>query len=246
MMYSQCVQRWSKGETKELLNMFYPKFTYTSNKIENKETRLRDVEAIFKREKVTDFKGNKKTISEIINHRDLCNNILKLSEVNGSKLSLNLIKTFHQGLIKDCFTDGLLEKGEKQGEIKRDDYVIGIGPLDVERTLEFLVDEINDVQINDNNALKVVSYFICEFSSIDPLAEYNGRVGRMLLNYLLIGNNFPPIIFFGNDIEEYYLALEHFNETQKIDKMVKFLDDQSYKTWVKNYNLKVKDLKDFL
>jgi hypothetical protein len=39
---------------------------------------------------------------------------------------------------------------------------------------------------------------------------------------------------------------EYFNANQEISKMVKFLDDQSYKTWIKNYNVKLKNLKDFL
>lgn len=66
------------------------------------------------------------------------------------------------------------------------------------------------------------------------------------MNYLLIGNNFPPIVLFGNDREQYYLALEYFNETQEISKMVNFLEDQAYKTWIKDYNVKLKNLKDFL
>ena len=70
-------------------------------------------------------------------------------------------------------------------------------------------------------------------------------MGRILINYLLIGNNLPPIIIFYNDCEEYHLALEYFNSKQEIDKMVKFLDEQAYKTWIKDYNVKLKTLKDF-
>lgn len=68
----------------------------------------------------------------------------------------------------------------------------------------------------------------------------------MLINYLFIGNNLPPIVIFYNDIEDYYLALEYFKQTQEISPMVKFLEEQEYKTWLKNYNLKLKSLKEFL
>ncbi|AGK95975.1 Fic family protein [Clostridium pasteurianum] len=251
MLYDEAVKVWRKGRTKDLLNRFFLKFTYSSNKIENNETRLRDVETVFRGEKVTDFTGNKKTIKEIENHKKLCENIIKLSEKNSSKLSIDLIKNFHYVLMKDCFTENLLKKGEKPGEFKKGDYIVGlhdvgVSPLEVEENLKSLIEEINDIQINENNALKVVSYFHCWFETIHPFADGNGRVGRMLLNYLLIGNNLPPIVLFENDREEYYLALEYFNETQEINKMVDFLDSQAYKTWVKDYNLKVKNLKDFL
>lgn len=251
MSYNEIVKIWREGNTKDLLSRFFLKFTYGSNKIENNETRLRDVETVFRGEKVLDFKGDKKTIIEIENHRDLCKNILQLSKENNSKLSIDLIKHFHYVLMNDCFTEKLLLKEEKPGEFKKGDYVVGlhdvgVGPLEVEENLESLIGEINDVGFNENNALKVVSYFHCWFESIHPFADGNGRVGRMLLNYLLIGNNLPPIVLFENDREEYYLALEYFNETQEIDKMVKFLNSQAYKTWAKDYNVKVKSLKNFL
>lgn len=251
MLYDEAVKVWRKGKTKDLLNRFFLKFTYSSNKIENNETRLRDVETVFRGEEVTGFTGDKKTIKEIENHKELCENIIKLGEENSSKLSIDLIKNFHYILMKDCFTENLLNKGERAGEFKKGDYIVGlhdvgVNPLEVEENLKSLIEEINDVQINDNNALKIVSYFHCWFETIHPFADGNGRVGRMLLNYLLIGNNLPPIVLFENDREEYYLVLEYFNETQEINKMVDFLDSEAYKTWVKDYNLKIKNLKDFL
>jgi hypothetical protein len=43
MLYMQSIEVWRKEEIVELLNKFFPKFTYNSNKIGNK------VEAVFKR-----------------------------------------------------------------------------------------------------------------------------------------------------------------------------------------------------
>ncbi|OAA87784.1 Fic family protein [Clostridium ljungdahlii] len=251
MFYNEAIKVWRKGKTKTMLNRFFVKFTYSSNKIANNETRLRDVETVFKGEKVTTFEVNKKTIKEIENHRDFCNNILHLAEENNRKLSIELIKNVHYSLMKDCFTEELLYKGEKPGEFKKDDYIVNltnadVSSLKIEKNLNLLIRAINDVDINKSNVLKIVGYFICSFQVIHPFANGNGRVGRVLLNYLLIGNNLPPIIIFEIDKEEYYLALEYFNNRKNISKMVDFLDEQAYKTWVKNYNIKKKNLKDFL
>ncbi len=251
MLYHEVVKAFREREEKDLLDRFFLKFTYSSNRIENNETRLRDVETVFKGEKVITFKGNKKTITEIENHKKLCQSILQLCKENNTKLSILLIKQFHYVLMKGCFTEELLLKGEKPGEFKKGDYVIGlydvgVEALDVEENLISLIQEINNVEITETNALKVVSYFHCWFEAIHPFADGNGRIGRVLINYLLIANNLPPIVLFENDCEEYYLALEYFNSKQEINKMVKFLNEQAYKTWVKNYNVKLKSLKDFL
>ncbi|KAA8667984.1 Fic family protein [Clostridium sp. MT-14] len=251
MSYKDCIKIWRKGISEDLLDRFFLKFTYASNKIENNETRLRDVETIFKGEKVTDFKGDKKTLVEIENHRELCKNILELSKKYNSKLSIDLIKKVHYSLMKDCFSEKLLGKGEKPGEFKKGDYIVGlhdvgVAPEEVEENLDSLIKEINEVKIDEDNALVVVGYFHCWFETIHPFADGNGRTGRMLVNYLLMGNDFPPVVLFESDREEYYLALEYFNETQEISKMVNFLEDEAYKTWIKDYNVKLKDLKDFL
>lgn len=251
MLYNEAIIVWKQGNIEDLLSKFFLKFTYGSNKIENNETRLRDVETVFRGEKVLNFKGNQQTIKEIENHKELCEKILHLAKENNSKLSVDLIKYFHFTLMKNCFTEKLLSKGEQPGEFKKGDYVVGlhdvgVSPSEVEENLNPLIEEINEVQINENNALKVVSYFHCWFESIHPFADGNGRVGRMLINYLLLGNGLPPIALFEGDREEYYLALEYFNETQEIGKMVNFLDNQAYKTWTKDYNKKTKSLKNFL
>jgi len=251
MLYKECIEMWRKGLNQKLIDRFFIKFTYSSNKIENSETRLVDVEKVFKGEKINDFKGSKETIKEIENHKEFCNNILRACKDSDSKLSLDLIKHFHKAIMKGCFKEELLRKGEIPGEFKKGDYVVGVhdvgvSPEDVEENLISLIDEVNEVEITPKNALKIVSFFHCWCMSIHPFADGNGRVGRILLNYLLMGNNLPPIIVFEADKREYYLALEDFNETQEISEMVKFLEGQAYKTWIKDYNVKLKNLKEFL
>lgn len=60
MSYKDCITIWRKGISEELLDRFFLKFTYSSNKIENNETRLRDVETIFKGKKLQVLKEIRK------------------------------------------------------------------------------------------------------------------------------------------------------------------------------------------
>ncbi|NNU78166.1 Fic family protein [Clostridium estertheticum] len=250
MIYKDCIKIWEKGLNKDLTNKFFLNFTYCSNKIRNNETKLRDVEFIFKDKRATGFNGDQKTIKEIENHKEIFDNIFELSQENKSKLSINLIKELHYKLMKDCYSNELLSRGEKPGRFKKGDYVVGLhdeaSPLGVEEKLSSLLDEINSIVINEDNALEVVSNLYCYFVQIHPFADGNGLLGRLLINYILLGNNLTPVIIFYNNTDEYYLALDYFNKTRKIDKMIEFLEDEAYKTWIKDYNLKIKSLKEFL
>lgn len=237
MLYKEAIKVWRNEKVQELFNNnFYSKFTFNSNKIENVDTTWSDVESIFRGAETIVFKGNNTTIKEILNHKKVCNSMLDLIKEHKSKLSIELIKELHYDLANGCFSEELLLRGERPGEFKKSHYVVGIHdigakPSDVERNLSGIIDEVNEVEINANNALKVVSYFHNFVEMIHPFADFNGRLGRVLINYILIANNLPMIIVFEEDKEDYYSALEDFNETQEINEMVSLLEFWAYKTW---------------
>lgn len=241
MLYKDVVIKVRKEEKTDLLDKLFLKFTYCSLKIENKEIRFCDVEAIFKGEKVSGFKGDKKTIRAIENHRKLSNNLIQISKENNGKLTINLIKQFHYILMKDCFREELLLKGERPGELRKN-----VNSFELEKNLKLLLENINSIDFNEHNAIEGISYFNCKFENLQPFSYGNGIVVRMLMNYLLIANDLLPIVIYYNDKEEYYSAIEFFINRQEIDYMMKFLNDQAYKVWIKDYNVKLKGLKDFL
>lgn len=98
-----------------------------------------------------------------------------------------------------------------------------------------------DIEINEDNALQIISNYYCNSYFV-----LGGPIARMLFNYILISNNLPPIIIFYHDKQEHDLSIEHFREGKDISKMIEFLGNQAYKTWIKDYNVKIKSLKDYL
>ncbi|MDR3598714.1 hypothetical protein [Clostridium sp.] len=96
------------------------------------------------------------------------------------------------------------------------------------------------IEIKEDSALIVVSNFYCSFHNV-----LGGEVARILVNYILISNDLPPIIIFYNDKEKHDLLMEHFNnKTQDISCMLNFLENQAFRTWIKDYNVKIRSLKD--
>ena len=64
-----------------------------------------------------------------------------------------------------------------------------------------------------------------------PVADGNGRVGRTLLNYWLMINNYPPTIVYEEDRRAYYDALQDYDEQEDLTPLVQFLEAQTVKTW---------------
>ncbi|WPC42799.1 Fic family protein [Clostridium sp. JS66] len=183
-MYNEAIKIWREKNREDLLNKFLVKFIYCSNKIKNYEITFSCVEGIFNGEKIDSFKGNKKIIKEIESQKKLCENIFNLSK-GDVKLKLSI------GVIEQVY---YVITGNK---LERNLYV----------SIEKLVKDINSIEINDDNALEAVSYFVCYFQEI---SNCDGRVVRILLNYILVANHLPPINIFYMDKEKYYLAMDFF------------------------------------
>ena len=111
---------------------------------------------------------------------------------------------------------------------------VGVLPEEVPEEVNYICDELNDQKLTDSDkVLKAAAWFHCSFERIHAFADGNGRVGRTLLNYILMIHDLPPVIIFDEDKETYYMALEVFDHTDKIDGFVKFLKEQTIRTWTR-------------
>lgn len=233
------VRIWQKQPIRDIddidikLHNFRILFAFHSGKIENEQINYYDTREIFEHGRVSNYTGDVRTLFEQKNQKD-CYEELKLFIDNKEPLSLELIKKVHYELTKGTYDEGRFAKGERPGEFKKRDYVVGYldaGPTaeQVENDLKELVDEINGY--SGDEFLKVAAYFHAAFENIHPFADGNGRVGRTLMNYYLIINNYPPIVIFEEDRKEYYSALEAFDKEEDLEPLVSFLADQCVKTW---------------
>ena len=208
-------------------------FIYHSAKIENDRITYHDTREIFDHGGVTGYTGDVRSLFEIQNSVAAYYRMLDAFEKR-EPMSEGLICEL-QGLLTQGTYDTLrYQKGERPGVYKKNDYVTGVQevgalPEDVPEELSELASELEDIR--PEQALTAAAYFLAIFEKIPPFADGNGRTGRLLMNYLLLLLDHPPVIIHAEDRRAYYNALEQFDSDQKLDSLVDFLKSQTVKTW---------------
>jgi Fic family protein len=218
------------------LNNFRILFAYHSGRIENQAITFNDTREIFENGKVINYTGDPRAIFELGNQK-LCYEFLKRKIAQKEPLTARLVLETHNILTSGTYDERrYIERGERPGAFKKHDYVtrreeVGSMPEDVPRDIDELLTELLDIP--RDGLIKAAAYFHLRFEYIHPFADGNGRVGRALMNYLLIINNHPPIIVHDEDKAQYYAALEHYDRTEEIIPMCEFLAAQTIITWRK-------------
>ena len=62
------------------------------------------------------------------------------------------------------------------------------------------------------------------FETIHPFLDGNGRIGRVLNNYLLIREGFPPLIVRNKEKERYYSALRSSDDSRNCKPMIRIIE----------------------
>jgi Fic family protein len=131
---------------------------------------------------------------EIENHKQAFSNMLDHLE-NNDKLSVSIIKEIHADL-----TDRLqYDKGQFK---KNENLIIGAefqtaSPSETPFLVQQLVDNLDyrlENATTEEEKLESVLDTHIQFERIHPFSDGNGRTGRMLMNYSLLQEGFPPLI----------------------------------------------------
>ena len=239
--YQQAVALWQRkqitndAELAEALNGHSIAFAYHSGKIENERITYHDTREIFEHDGVTAYTGDLRTLFEIRNAKD-ANELLLSAFAERRPLDEALVKEFQYRLTQNTYDTRRWQLGERPGEYKKHDYVtgkdeIGASPEDAQAEVSELLEELNGIP--KEKALTAAAYFHAKFENIHPFADGNGRTGRLAMNYLLLLNGHPPVIIHEEDRAGYYAALEAWDERQELEPMLRYLQEQTAKTWEK-------------
>lgn len=74
--------------------------------------------------------------------------------------------------------------------------------------------------------VQLAAEFHYRFVCIHPFDDGNGRVARLIMNYILLKNNYPPVVIKSEDKESYLTALQKA-DTGDIESLIEYVEEQS-------------------
>jgi len=193
--------------------LFSEIFTYNTNAIEGSKLNKKEVKDFLEKDKWPD--KSKEDIAEAYGVDEAIAFIRRTKE----HISLKLIKDIHKIIFKNSkpFAGKFRKKNEEVIVMDSKGDVVHEGAP--QARIKFLLNELIDWYKKDKNkypALVLAAVVHNQFENIHPFADGNGRVGRILLNNILIKHNLPPInIDFKNRLE-YYGTLQIFEKEHNL------------------------------
>jgi Fic family protein len=83
----------------------------------------------------------------------------------------------------------------------------------------------NEVEKSELHPVEIAALYHYEFVRIHPFDDGNGRISRLLLNYILIRSGFPPVVIKSEDKKNYLQALRQA-DVGNIEAFVNYIGEQ--------------------
>jgi Fic family protein len=113
-----------------------------------------------------------------------------------------------------------------------------VQPVQIQPGLEELFDFMASDEFEKMHPFKQATASHHRFMEIFPFSDLSGKVGRMMMNLILIRAGYMPLVIHSMDRQEYYEALR-LNATQCGDVMLQSMNnalDNAYKFFVPGWN----------
>jgi Fic family protein len=225
--YSKEIDQLPPSIRKKRLQIFAVKFTYNTQRIEGSKLTLRETSSLLKKG-ITPSNKPTRDVEEAQAHKKLFFEIISQRK----DLSYNMILEWHRKLFKDT-------KPDIAGAIRN--YQVGISgsrfrpplPVEVYPLMQEFIKWYNKTKKNLTskeyrlNPVELVALVHFKFATIHPFGDGNGRISRLLMNFVLNRNNYPMLDLPYTKRKNYYNALE----SAQIKK-----NDYRFVTWfIKRY-----------
>ncbi|MFH0820210.1 MAG: Fic family protein [Candidatus Peregrinibacteria bacterium] len=178
---------------------------YNSNAIENSTLTLEETEKILLQIDLDRYI----TEREIFEAKNLARVVTYINKrAKEQELALDVILSIHKMLLSNIRND-VAGRFRKTNEFVRVGSYIAPNPKEVVSRLEKMLSEYNAA--SHENIIRRVTKLHLTFEHTHPFVDGNGRIGRVINNYLLIREGFVPINIKFIDRKKYYEAFREFD-----------------------------------
>lgn len=186
---------------------------YNSNAIENSTLSLEETEKILLQIDLDRFISQR----EVFEAKNLARVVSYIEKrAKEQELTIDVMLSLHKMLISNIRDDiaGRFREGDER--VRVGSY-IAPHAREITESLEKMLAEYN--ASSHESIVKRIAKLHLEFEYTHPFIDGNGRIGRVLNNYLLIREGFVPINIKFIDRAKYYDAFKEFNEKGKTEIM---------------------------
>ncbi len=184
------------------ISEFSVRFTYNTQRIEGSTLTLRETAQLLE-EEISPGRKPVADSKEAEAHHEVFLEMLK----PGPDLSLQLVKDWNWTIFKDT-------KADIAGQIRRHGVRISgsrfVPPAPVE--LQPMLNEFFDWYRNNKsklNSVELAALVHLRFVTIHPFSDGNGRISRLMMNFVLNRHEYPMLIIKYADRGSYYASLEN-------------------------------------
>src|SRR3989339_1149538 len=179
---------------------------YNSNAIESSTITLEETEKILLQIDLDRYI----TEREIFETKNLARVVTYIDKkAKEQELNLDMILTLHKMLVSNI-RDEIAGRFREKNEFVRVGTHIAPGPQEVVGLLLKMLVEF--FASSHENIIKRLARLHLTFENIHPFIDGNGRIGRVINNYLLIREGFVPVNIKFIDRKKYYEAFREFDK----------------------------------
>ncbi len=200
---------------------FLSSFTHDSTAIEGNTLTLQETASLLF-EGISPGRGMR-DINEVLNHRRAFDHLMEYDD----DISKDLVLELHRLVVKDTLSEDLDEQVGAYRTVQV--FIRGVewtppAPEDVPKDMASLLSWYSKHR-ERLHPLVLAIYFHVGFETVHPFVDGNGRVGRLLMNFILRRCGFPMVNVPDKRKGEYYNALHMAQVNGKLRPMVEFIID---------------------
>lgn len=190
---------------------------YNSNAIENSTLTLEETEKILLQVDLERYVNER----EIFEAKNLARVMGYVTErANDRNLDKEMILLLHKMLISNI-RDEIAGRYRNEQEWVRVGSYIAVDPKEIDERMIRLLSEYQST--NRGHIIKRIALLHLTFEHIHPFVDGNGRIGRVMNNYLLMREGYVPLTIQFTDRPSYYQSFKDFEsngDTTRMEQIV--------------------------
>src|ERR1700687_3446750 len=175
--------------------------------------------------------------TEVRNQRNVIDFIKEEAQARQVKYNLTLVKKLYE-ILYSGLPNRMPVAFRRDMPLHRTYFHDIVQPVQIQPALEQLFDFMGSEEFRKMHPIKQATHSHHRFMEIFPFSDLSGKVGRMLMNLILVRAGYMPLVIHSMDREAYYDALR-LNATQFGQVMMESMDnalDNAFKFFIPGWN----------